>query len=964
MMVTGERESNSNVLDRAAYSALHSLLNAAATSFRAEHACLIAHESVAQGAEGPVVLVASDQSQQPENTCYNPDERDAAADVVHDGQVTARLVLGNPQANASADALALFASTAGFILGQSRVVAQAATVVEESRVLRELGLQLGQPTELEQMLNSTVKGIRRLLNADYASIATVAADGTTRWVVMDGNVTDAYKRTIFPPGRGTTARIVDTAKPLILEGIGLSDDLPAEEYPVHVAEGGVSAMSVPLLRRGVALGALIVGSRKPRRWQDSEMQLASVLANSAAMAIDQVQTSGLERSQRAFLEKIVENYPGVLIVMAPPEFRIVRANSQLNKFLPEPYKSGEPVVGRRLQDLLTEWNERGDALIAMLAQVVETGEPISFEHYVSESPIRGTTYWNWTIAPIDDMGVGGQRMAMLIAHEITEVVLARQKERDLADAVRARAEELDAIITQMADGVIIFDAEGHVVRLNPASEQMLGQGIALVAEPGEHPGLYGLRTLSGELYDPSQMPSTLALKGATVVGAQVMIRRADGEEMIASVSASPLTDPDGGITGAVAVMHDITQDKMTERLKDEFLSVVSHELRTPLSAIMGYSDLMLRGVQGALNEKQARALNAVRANADRLLRLINDLLDVSRLESGAVMLNTRPAVLSEIVSRTITQTRILAVNAGVHIENQVPADDLPSVLADETKLQQIIENLLTNAIKFTPTGGSVVITAHASSSAPGDPIHMESEGRLPVDTSGPPQSVVVSVSDTGTGLESDQLTRIWDKFYQVDTSSKRRSGGAGLGLSIVRNLVELHGGQVLASSPGPNQGSRFSFTLPIASVQDKTVSAKRRRADTSHGRKAAPSGGTVLVAEDDDDQREIICDMLELEGYEVVVASDGNEALELAAAIKPSAIALDVILPRADGWEVLNRLRSDPATRDIPVLIISVVDQQEFGKKLGANEYLIKPLEPVSLRAAVRRLIQGKSEGA
>jgi PAS domain S-box-containing protein len=961
-MAIGEK--GNNILDKSAYSALHSLLNAAATSFGAEHACLIAQEAEAQGATGAVVLAASDQPEQPEGACYNPDERDATAEVVHNGQVMARLVLGKPQANASADDLALFASTAGFILGQSRVVAQAATVVEESRVLRELGLQLGQPTELEQMLNSTIRGIRRLLNADYSSIATLAADGTTRWVVMDGNVTDAYKHTTFPPGRGTTARIVDTRKPLILQGIGQSEDLPPEEYPVHVAEGGVSAMSVPLMRRGVAVGALIVGSRKPRDWTDSELQLASVLANSAAIAIEQVQTSGLERSQRAFLEKIVENYPGVLVVMAPPEFRIVRANSQLNQFLPEPYHSGEPVVGRKLQDLFTEWKERGDALVAMLSQVVETGEPISFEQYVSESPVRGTTYWNWTIAPIEDMAVSGQRMAMLIAHEITEVVLARQKERQLADAVRARAEELDAIITQMADGVIIFDAAGHVVRLNPASEDLLGQGIAVVENRGEHPGLYGLRTLSGEPCDPAQMPSALALKGEKVVGAQVMIRRLDGEEVIVSVSASPLTDDDGDITGAVAVMHDITEDKVAERLKDEFLSVVSHELRTPLSAIMGYSDLMLRGVQGALNERQARALNAVRANADRLLRLINDLLDVSRLESGVVMLNLRPTTLSEVVARTIAQTRILAVNAGIHIENRVPSDDLLSVMADETKLQQIIENLLTNAIKFTPTGGSVVITAHASSSAPDDPIETGDDGTVRIDTSGPPQSVVVTVRDTGTGLESDQLTRIWDKFYQVDASAKRRSGGAGLGLSIVRNLVELHGGHVLASSPGPNQGSSFSFTLPIATVQDKTASVKRRRAETSPDRKATPDAGTVLVAEDDDDQREIICDMLELEGYKVVVASDGNEALELAAAIKPSAIALDVILPRADGWEVLNRLRSDPATRDIPVLIISVVDQQEFGKKLGANEYLIKPLESVSLRAAVRRLIQGKSAGA
>jgi len=452
-----------------------------------------------------------------------------------------------------------------------------------------------------------------------------------------------------------------------------------------------------------------------------------------------------------------------------------------------------------------------------------------------------------------------------------------------------------------------------------------------------------------------------ALRGETVVGEQFMVRRPNGHEIIISVSGASLTDSEGRISGAVLVFHDITQEKMTERLKDEFLSVVSHELRTPLSAIMGYSDLMLRGLHGPLSERQTRALNAVRANADRLLHLINDLLDVSKLESGTIIIEQEPVSLADVVARTIAHTRVLAVNAGVSISNEVSTSSLPDVLSEETKLQQILENLLSNALKFTPEGGSITFSATLSERPPDDPALASLDPLPPLDPGIPPQSVVVSVTDTGAGIDEEQLARIWDRFYQVDSSVKRRSGGTGLGLAIVRSLVELNGGQAWVTSKGANLGSSFSFSLPVA-PDSKSLPIAQPHAAYIGGddRQGVP---TVLIVEDDEDQREIICDMLEMEGYKVVVAADGDEALQLAHDVKPAAIALDVVLPRRDGWEVLNRLKREPATRDIPVLIISVVDQQEFGKSLGADEYMVKPLEAATLRTVVRRLLGQVSNG-
>jgi CheY-like chemotaxis protein len=180
-------------------------------------------------------------------------------------------------------------------------------------------------------------------------------------------------------------------------------------------------------------------------------------------------------------------------------------------------------------------------------------------------------------------------------------------------------------------------------------------------------------------------------------------------------------------------------------------------------------------------------------------------------------------------------------------------------------------------------------------------------------------------------------------------------------LAIVRGLVELHGGQIRATSEGTSLGASFTFSLPVASNEVELISPEERtdKAVAFQPRGVEdPDARTVLVVEDDRDQREIICDMLEMEGYHVVLTEDGEEAVALARSLLPSAIALDVMLPRSDGWEVLSRLKTDETTRDIPVLIISVVDQQDLGKKLGADEYLIKPLEAASLRSAVRRLVE------
>lgn len=949
----------------AAYTALHGLLGAVAYSVTAQEVCLISPE----GEPNCVTLVSSVEGQAVQGLTYTASTRDLAVPVYYDNRQLAQLVVINADDGLDRSSLENFARAVGYLLAHSSDINDTQYTVEEGRVLHDLGLHFGAPTELSELLDSVVKGVRRVLGADYANLTTVGEDGSRHWLAMDGYQTEAYKQYAYRKGRGTAGRIMRERGPVLLEGIGVAPDLPAEEFPIHAAEGGVSALAVPLplMVRGTPIGALTLGSRKPRAWKPNEVQLVSVLANGAALAIEQARSSKSERAQRAFLERVIENFPGVLLVVGPPpDWRVVVANSQFNQFLPEPYRSGKSIVGLTASELSPgDQTEQGQNMQRLLAHVFETGEQVSFEQFESANPYVGTTYWNWVALPIDNASEQDERLLMLIAHNITESVQARRSEENSARTARARAEELDKVIAHMADGLAIFNELGTLVKMNPAGQAIFGHGVIEGSSAAKYVEQYGLYQENGELFKLDELPSMRALKGETVIGVTMLVHPPGSSEKIMQVSCSPLTDAQGTITGAVSVLHDVTQEKTVERLKDEFLSIVSHELRTPLTAIIGYSDLMMRGVHGTLSDRQGKVLNSVRANADRLLRLINDLLDVSKLESGSVHLNSEPINTGETANRIIAQTRILAENNKVQVENLLTNRQLNMVLADEQKLQQIVENLVSNAIKFTP-GGTVIVDGYMSLLASDDPLLMrEQEPQQPLPGTGA-RSLVISVSDSGEGMEQNQLERIWDRFYQADTSVKRRSGGAGLGLSIVRRLVEMHGGRVWATSGGEGRGSTFNFSLPVALGE---LASSRSLPDTSlmldaeRTRDRRPVMGTVLVAEDDADQREIICEMLEMDGFEVVLAQTGAEALDKALKIQPSAIALDVILPRMDGWQVLEQLRRHPSTKDIPVLIISVVDQAEFGKKLGANEYLLKPLDPSALRSTMRRLVQTRRQG-
>jgi len=349
------------------------------------------------------------------------------------------------------------------------------------------------------------------------------------------------------------------------------------------------------------------------------------------------------------------------------------------------------------------------------------------------------------------------------------------------------------------------------------------------------------------------------------------------------------------------------------RFKSEFLAGMSHEFRTPLNSILGFSEILQDQTFGPLNEKQARYVNHILTSGQHLLALINDLLDLSKIEAGKLALCSEEFPLSETLESIRTIVSPMAAKKGIAMGLQVD-EGLSTISADPVRFKQIMYNLLSNAIKFTPEGGAVRVSATESLS-----------------------HLLISVSDTGIGIAPEDQERIFGAFQQVGSSSLKRGEGTGLGLTLTKRLVELHGGRIWVESE-VGKGSTFTFTLPLRGLAKEQAIARPQPLIPS-------SPPLVLVVEDDPQAAELLGIALTSAGYGVAYASDGDGALEKARKLKPSVIVLDILLPGKDGWEVLRELKATPETHAIPVVIVSVLDDKRLGVSLGAVDYLVKPVD-------------------
>ena len=361
----------------------------------------------------------------------------------------------------------------------------------------------------------------------------------------------------------------------------------------------------------------------------------------------------------------------------------------------------------------------------------------------------------------------------------------------------------------------------------------------------------------------------------------------------------------------------------SSKFKDQFLSTMSHELRTPLNAVLGFSDLLGEDRYGPLNEKQRRYVNHISTGGKHLLRLINDILDLSRIEAGRLQLTLETVRVETCFSEACDTLQPLASKKG-HALVKHSAPGL-SVRADGTRLKQILMNLIGNAVKFTPDGGKIELAARRI----GDLVRLE-------------------VRDSGPGIPPEEQKRIFEAFYRLTQNSKAAEG-SGLGLAITQRLVELHGGQLgLESQTGV--GSCFYFTLPfVQSIEP------REEQEIEH----KPGGGAarILVVEDDRTAATLLETQLISAGYQVTLCTKPERAVEMAAELQPAAVTMDIVMKPINGWQILTALKSDRRTAQIPVIVVTIVDQPSTGALLGADEYVVKPVEKLVLLSAVDRCL-------
>lgn len=523
------------------------------------------------------------------------------------------------------------------------------------------------------------------------------------------------------------------------------------------------------------------------------------------------------------------------------------------------------------------------------------------------------------------------------------------EEQSQIDAIAAArsAAHLTVVIDNLADGLLVTDPAGKITRFNPALVKMFGlQNTDLIGYPCR-------------LVFPPEI-AALIEQGMTqsreVFTAEIaLVNQRVGQAVTTNIIREANRSQATEWLGSVTLIRDITAEKEIDRMKTEFISTVSHELRTPLTSVLGFAAIIQekletitpviptddRKTQRHLNQIE-KNINIIVAEAERLTSLINDVLDVAKMEAGKVEWHMQPLAIAEVIERAITSTSALVESKGLQLTSVVPPD-LPDIFGDRDRLIQVMINLVSNAIKFTETGSITceVLSQH--------------------------HHLLVQVIDTGIGIYPKDQPHVFDKFKQVGDTLTDKPKGTGLGLPICKQIIEHHGGSIWVESE-PGKGSRFCFTLPIYTASDQfrtniDALVKQLKAHVvTTTPDVTPRTKTILVVDDDHNIRELLRQELEAEGYEVQEAIDGMDALAQVKIIKPDLIILDVMMPQINGFDVAAVLKNNPQTTDIPIIVLSIIEDKGQGYRVGIDRYLTKPINREELMQDIGSLLsQGSS---
>jgi PAS domain S-box-containing protein len=509
---------------------------------------------------------------------------------------------------------------------------------------------------------------------------------------------------------------------------------------------------------------------------------------------------------------------------------------------------------------------------------------------------------------------------------ISLVLTVSNSNKKMVTAIENEKEFLQAMLDNLEDGIIACDASGTITVINKAIQQSInaGKNDLNLDELLDYVTLFDM---NNKPLENEKLPLNVALRGELVEGVELIMKFKNNTVRHVVIDGQKIINTDGKNLGAIAVIHDVTELKKTEKLKNEFVSIVSHELRTPLTSIRGSLGLLVSGVLGQFSEKANKLIEIANTNCERLLLLINDILDIEKIEAGKMDFQLKREDLNEIVQASVVANTMYAEKFGVSI-TVIPLKVPVVVNVDASRLMQVLANLISNACKFSPKDEEITIMLQRING-----------------------TVRVSISDKGSGIPAEFQQRIFQKFSQADSSDTRGKGGTGLGLNISKTIIEKLGGTLDFISK-ENQGTTFYFDLPIAldlpaviyNPINGVIEAQKR----------------ILICEDDQDQSAYLRILLESAGFVVDVADTVTKTKELLIEHNYQALLLDLIMPDQDGIAFIRELRANKKNRDLHIIVISIIAQTGESLLKGEEGSIIdwfdKPIDFNKLLTSINRI--------
>ena len=643
----------------------------------------------------------------------------------------------------------------------------------------------------------------------------------------------------------------------------------------------------------------------------------------------QAETSLRESEQ--LLRHLTENIPGGSLSVFDRELRYLFAEGQ---GLSRVGLSTRQLVGKTLADLFPP--EAVEYVTPYYRRAL-AGETLDFELEV------GGRWFIINTAPLRNER-GRVDAIITLAQDITERKLAESEREQLLESLKLERSRMDYIFEHSPSFVAVLRGPEHIFeRVNPLYRQLLGERDVVGKLVRE-----AVPEVEGQGF--FELLDTVYRAGESYIGKEVLVRLSRAgklDELFLNFVYQPIFEVGGAVSGIFVHGVEVTDQvrarrgaEAANRLKDEFLATLSHELRTPLTAILGWTRLLSGGNLDA--PTAARALEIIERNAEAQQQLIEEVLDVSRIITGKLRLDARPVELSPVVEAAVDAIRPAA--QAKNIELSIGAGpEAGFVYADPTRLQQVIWNLLTNAIKFTPKEGKVEVRLERANS-----------------------NVCIRVSDNGVGIAPDFLPHVFDRFRQADSSTARYYSGLGLGLAVVRHLVEQHGGSVSAESEGVNRGSTFIIELPVSALKlDADGVAQIKTGERQHIRRGditrSLQGMRVLVVEDQEDARELLSALFRLHGAEVVSFGSAVEALSALRRERPDVLVSDIGMPGEDGYWLIKEVRL--LGDDLPAVALTAYASEadrERALAAGFQAHVSKPIDPAALISTVAEAAGGR----